>query len=97
MDTLAINHPGMSKEFFDTAVGRAMMAELAIQKTARASVVAVGSSTDADVAYLVTRTECGCKGHERFGRCMHRAFAIAWWDVWSTVEVGSAVSAPATA
>lgn len=89
----AINHPGMSKEFFDKAVGRAMMAELAIQKTSRASVVAVASATDADVSYLVSRTECGCVGHKNHGRCMHRALAIAFWDVFSKVEVGAAMVA----
>lgn len=87
---MTISHPGMSKDFFDKAVGRAMMADLCIQRTARASVVAVSSSTDADVSYLVTRTTCGCKGHEQHGRCMHRAMAIAFWDVWSKVEAGSA-------
>jgi hypothetical protein len=89
----ALNHPGMTKDFFDRAVGRAMMADLSIQRTSRASVVAVSSSTDADVSYLVSRTDCGCKGHQQHGRCMHRALAIAFWDCWSKVELGSARSA----
>lgn len=86
---MTISHPGMTKDFFDRAVHRAIMADLCIQRTARASVVAVSSSTDDDVSYLVTRTSCGCKGHEGHGRCMHRALAIAWWDVFSSVELGS--------
>lgn len=89
---LQINHPGMSRFFFDLAVKRAMDAELCIQKTARASVVAVGSSQDPDLSYLVTRTDCGCEGHRRHGRCFHRALAIAFWDVFSTVELGSALA-----
>jgi hypothetical protein len=88
---MTIIHPGMSKEFFDKAVGRAMLAELAIQRTARASVVAVGSSTDADVSYLVTRESCGCAAGRQLGRCYHRALAIAYWDVFSKVELGSAL------
>lgn len=87
---MQISHPGMSKDFFDTAVNRAMMAEVTIQRTARASVVAVGSTTDADVSYLVSRTSCGCRGHASHGRCLHRALAIAFWDVFSKVEVGCA-------
>lgn len=86
---MVISHPGMSKQFFDAAVRRAMDAELPIQKTSRASVVAVGSRTDADVSYLVTRTTCGCRGHQEHGRCLHRALAIAWWDVFSAIEIGS--------
>jgi hypothetical protein len=67
---LQINHPGMSKEFFDLGVKRAMDAELCIQKTARASVVAVSSSQDPDLSYLVTREFCSCEGGRRHGRGM---------------------------
>lgn len=87
---LQINHPGMSKEFFDLGVKRAMDAELCIQKTARASVVAVSSSQDPDLSYLVTREFCSCEGGRRHGRCFHRCLAIAWWDVFSAVELGNA-------
>lgn len=87
---MQLSHPGMSKEFFDRAVQRAMMAGLCIQRTGRASVVAVSSSTDPDVSYLVSRTGCGCRAHAQLGRCTHRALYIAWTDVLSKVELGSA-------
>lgn len=87
---MTINHPGMSKQWFDTAVHRAMMADLAIMATTNAETVAVSSGTSDEVEYLVTRYTCGCKGHEHVGRCYHRALAIAWWDVFSKVEFGAA-------
>lgn len=77
----AIVHEGMTKEFFDAGVRRAFSHELTISHTSRASVVAISSSRDADVAYLVTATECQCEGHRRVGRCMHRCLAIWWWWV----------------
>lgn len=91
-----VDHPGMTPTFFDQAVKRAMDAGLCIQRTARASIVAVSSATDADVSYLVSRTSCGCKGHQYHGRCMHRALAIAWLDVFSKVTPVAA-SQPLTA
>lgn len=90
MQTMMISHPGMSREFFDKAVGRAMMADLCIMQTSRPGTVAVSSGSSDEIEYLVTRTTCGCKGHEHTGRCYHRALAIAWWDVLSGVELGSA-------
>lgn len=91
--TLAINHPGMSKVWFDNAVKRAMDAELCVQGTSRASVGAVSSATDPDVSYLVTREACSCKAGVQLGRCYHRALWIAWLDVWSTVDLGAAMDA----
>lgn len=73
-------HPGMTVEFFDTGVRRAFANDLSISRTSRDSVVAVSSTTDADTYYTVTRETCTCVGHERVGRCLHRAFAIwHWW------------------
>ena len=73
-------HPNMSVTFFDNAVCRAFNAELCIQATNRASVVAVSSASDADVSYLVTRETCQCSGHRSVGRCYHRALACwHWW------------------
>jgi hypothetical protein len=84
-------HPGMTPAFFDAAVRRAFDAGLCIQKTSRASVVAVSSSTDADVSYLVTRETCSCAGAKNHGRCFHRALYL-WW-VWAVGgELSSATS-----
>lgn len=76
----AIVHSNMTPAFFDTGVRRAFANELSISRTARESVVAVSSTSDADVSYLVTRETCECLGHAKTGRCLHRCFAIwHWW------------------
>ncbi len=76
----AIVHSDMSAEFFDAGVRRAFANELSISRTSRESVVAVSSTSDADVSYLVTRETCECIGHAKTGRCLHRCYAIwHWW------------------
>lgn len=69
-------HKGMDAKWFDLAVKRAFDAGLCIQRTARASVVAVSSATDADVSYLVSADSCQCRGHLAHGKCLHRAFYL---------------------
>ena len=95
--TLAINHPGMSRIWFDQSLHRAMMADLSISATTRPGTVAVSSGTSDEVEYLVTRVSCGCAGHARTGRCYHRAYAIGFWDVFSRVELGAALYRDETA
>src|SRR5262245_57170643 len=72
-------HVGMTPRFFDDGVRRAFEAGICIQRTSRASIVAVSSSTDADVSYLVSRTSCSCEGARRHNRCLHRAFACFYF------------------
>ena len=89
---MTIDHPGFTPAAFDAAVRKAMDEELCIQRTGRASVVAVSSSQDPDLSYLVSRRECSCAAGQRYGRCKQCAMAIAFWDVWSKVELGGAQS-----
>lgn len=90
----ALVHADMTKEFFDAGVRRAFTHELAVARTSRASVVAVSSSRDADVSYLVTATECQCEGHRRVGRCLHRCLAIWFWWVAECDAVAVAAHTP---
>lgn len=87
-------HEGMDAEWFDRAVRRAFDRELTIAHTSRASVVAVSSSRDADVSYLVTATDCQCEGHRHGGKCMHRAYAIWHWWVTECDAVAIAAHTP---
>jgi len=80
---LSIDHPGMSKEFFDQAVKRAHDAGLAI-RFADNGTAFVTSASDPTVSYLVDRTSCGCRGHLGHGRCLHRALYIAHVDVFAS-------------
>jgi hypothetical protein len=75
-----LDHPGMTRMFFDDAVRRAHEAGLqwTVDDDDR---MYVSSSTTPGLWYKVSRINCQCEGHHRSGRCLHRAFAIAVVDV----------------
>lgn len=76
----AINHPGMTAAWFDAAVHRAICAGCRVIGTGVPGVLFVTSGSS-NLTYRVTRTDCGCQGHQELGRCQHRALAIATADV----------------
>jgi hypothetical protein len=81
--TITVDHPGMSPRWFDRAVKRAHDAGLTI-RFADNGTAYVTSASDPTVSYLVTRNECGCRGHLGHGRCLHRALWIFMVDVVTT-------------
>lgn len=77
----ALSHPGMSYEWFDKAVNRA------IQDGCRASPIPdepgwfyVTSSSSNEV-YRTSRTSCSCLGHTHSARCKHVALVVFELDV----------------
>jgi sensor histidine kinase regulating citrate/malate metabolism len=73
---------GMTEAWFKAAVQRASAdgctLEMQTDEQRKAKEVTVrGSKGD---CYTVTRTTCTCRGHQEFGRCKHRALAIAHFD-----------------
>lgn len=78
---MTINHPGMTPQWFDTAVHRAMCAGLEVYEAIQPGrTVWVPSQRQPGAFHAVTRTSCTCEGHQHAGRCLHRALAIAWFD-----------------
>lgn len=78
---IAINHPGISKEWFDAALRRAVEADIRVRLVRPRTIdkPALWEATSASqptVRYLVTERECSCAGHIRFGRCYHRVDVI---------------------
>lgn len=73
--TPTIDHPGMARSWFDTAVHRSFLVDLHVRPAAEHGVYLMDSTSRPGLTYRVTAERCGCEGDKRFGRCLHRARA----------------------
>jgi hypothetical protein len=80
IDNNLVNAPGLEREQFVAFVDRAKAAQLRTTPAGTPGTVLVLSGSS-DVRYQVTRGSCECIGHQRVGRCWHRAYAIWLVDV----------------
>jgi hypothetical protein len=76
----AINHPGMTAQWFDQAVNRAICNGCRVIETGKPGVLFVTSGSS-NLVYKTTRETCTCRGGREFGRCLHRALVIFTVDV----------------
>lgn len=67
-----IPHVGMSPEWFDKALHRAMLAGKTARQLAPGQWV-TSSVTVSGLLYLTTPRECSCPGHRSYGKCACRA------------------------
>lgn len=90
--TIRVNHPGMTKQFFDLAIQRAYDVGITAREVAPGQ-WSVESGTIRGLAYLVTERECPCPAGTRYGRCCHRARVI--FEIWVRQQSESAGTKPA--
>jgi len=76
----AVDAPGMTIKQFDNLTHKAHMLDLRI--TERVGPVAfVTSASHPGRVHRVTRFDCDCEGHRRWGRCSHRALCVFVFDI----------------
>ena len=78
---MSVNHPGMSRQFYEAALRRAAKAQLRCLPVVGMDDAYLVDSTKGRSAYLVvlgTTQSCRCEGHDRHARCVHRAVAIEY-------------------
>jgi hypothetical protein len=80
IDGMTVQAPGFEREQFVAFVDRARETQLRTTPAGTPGTVMV-LSRSCDARYAVTRQGCMCQGHQRIGRCYHRAYAIWLADV----------------
>lgn len=76
-----VRHTGMSRDFFIRSVKKALEQNASVYRGPSPRIGLVPSSERNGQFYTVNKTWCSCLGHERMGRCWHRAFYIFTLDV----------------
>lgn len=91
-DPQEIEHPGMTKAWFDDAVRRSFELDLRVVATRLPGLYFMESISQPGLIYHVSARSCGCAGHARLGQCYHRARAI--FEDWSCTTEPPTPAAP---